>query len=266
MQFGCLSSHWKLFVCTVFTPVYNFKAIGQLVMEILHFEDLGDTENVVTNTVVLVSGKCHIQWQRTSGGYRPSCKVVLQYIGNWQCYATLKSSRTDRHTYTQTDRQTDRHPQYNCFATAQLINNDWRVRHYQHLYMSKTFVSNKYSWWQMSEKLVAHQTFVPRHKFISNFPTIRLLDEWDYTNKNSLAGISWEWLLSHYTCICAIHTYTIWPWCKYLIPVRCPEATMVIEYATLHGCHVNTPHSVYKNLAISYMLPRHSRTFIWELC
>ena len=40
-------------------PLYtNFKAIEQLVMEILHFEDLGDTESVVTNAVVLVLGEC----------------------------------------------------------------------------------------------------------------------------------------------------------------------------------------------------------------
>ena len=32
--------------------------------------------------------------------------VVLQCIGNRQCYATLKSLRTDIQTYMQTDRQT----------------------------------------------------------------------------------------------------------------------------------------------------------------
>ena len=32
----------------------NFKAIEQLVMEILHFKDLGDTASVVTNAVVLM--------------------------------------------------------------------------------------------------------------------------------------------------------------------------------------------------------------------
>ena len=29
-------------------------------MEILHFKDLGDTESVVTNAVVLVLGECQI--------------------------------------------------------------------------------------------------------------------------------------------------------------------------------------------------------------
>ena len=46
----------NFFVCTFwcFTPVSNFKAIGQLVMEILHFKDLGVTASIVTNAVVLV--------------------------------------------------------------------------------------------------------------------------------------------------------------------------------------------------------------------
>ena len=40
--------------------VSNFKAIGQLVLEILHLKDLGDTASVVTNAVVLVLGECQI--------------------------------------------------------------------------------------------------------------------------------------------------------------------------------------------------------------
>ena len=32
----------------------NFRAIGQLFMEILHFKELADTESVVTNAVYLV--------------------------------------------------------------------------------------------------------------------------------------------------------------------------------------------------------------------
>ena len=50
-QFGSLAVIDIFFVCTFwcFTPVSNFKAIGQLVME-----DLGETESVVTNAVVLV--------------------------------------------------------------------------------------------------------------------------------------------------------------------------------------------------------------------
>ena len=44
-----------------FTSVSNFKAIGQLLMEILHFEDLGDTEcRLAANAVVLVLGECQI--------------------------------------------------------------------------------------------------------------------------------------------------------------------------------------------------------------
>ena len=31
------------------TPVSNLKAIGQLVMGVLHFKALGDTESVITN-------------------------------------------------------------------------------------------------------------------------------------------------------------------------------------------------------------------------
>ena len=47
-QFMCLSSNWQFLVCTFgcFTPVSNCKAIGQLVMEILHFKDLGDTASM----------------------------------------------------------------------------------------------------------------------------------------------------------------------------------------------------------------------------
>ena len=102
MHFGWLSSHWKCCVCTFWylTPVSNFKAIRQLVTEILHLTDLGYTESVIMNAVVLVLGEFKIQWQRTSGGYLPSNKVSLQCIGNWQCYAILQLSRTDRHRQT----------------------------------------------------------------------------------------------------------------------------------------------------------------------
>ena len=57
-------------VCAIFTLdmhsstdtafVQNFRTIRQLFMEILHFKDLGDTENVVMNAVVLVLGECQI--------------------------------------------------------------------------------------------------------------------------------------------------------------------------------------------------------------
>ena len=62
MQSGCLSSHWEFVVCTFwcFTHVSNFKEVGQLVMEILHFEDLGNTESAVTNAVVPVLGECQM--------------------------------------------------------------------------------------------------------------------------------------------------------------------------------------------------------------
>ena len=97
MQFGWLSSHWQLHVCVYtfwcFTTVSNFKAIGQLVMEILHLKYLGDTESVVTNAVALVLGGCQIPMATYLRGYH---KVVLQRIGNWQCYATLKSSHVPR--------------------------------------------------------------------------------------------------------------------------------------------------------------------------
>ena len=41
-------------------PVSNVKAIARLVMDILHLKDLGATESVVTNVVVLVLGECQI--------------------------------------------------------------------------------------------------------------------------------------------------------------------------------------------------------------
>ena len=41
-------------------PVSNLKAIGQLVMEVLHLKDLRDTESVVMNAVVIVLGECQI--------------------------------------------------------------------------------------------------------------------------------------------------------------------------------------------------------------
>ena len=48
-------------ICAIFTldryssietpPLCNFRAIGQLFMEILHFKELGDTQSVVMNAV-----------------------------------------------------------------------------------------------------------------------------------------------------------------------------------------------------------------------
>ena len=37
-------------------------------MEILHFKDLGDTESVVTNAVVLVLGECQISIKKVPQG------------------------------------------------------------------------------------------------------------------------------------------------------------------------------------------------------
>ena len=63
-----------LYVPSDALPLYekNYKAIGQLVMEILHFNDLG-IHSVVTNAVVLVLGECHISmatylWVVSPGG------------------------------------------------------------------------------------------------------------------------------------------------------------------------------------------------------
>ena len=131
----CLSSHWQFwYVPSDALPLYQIlKQSDTLVMDVLHFKDLRDTESVVTNSVVLVLGECQISiatYIRGWGGgvYLPSYKVVLQCIGNWQCSATLKSSRTHArtHRYRQTDRHTHTHtyrqPQYNSFATASRLN------------------------------------------------------------------------------------------------------------------------------------------------
>ena len=74
MQFGCLSSHWQFLVCTFWKCRQD------------------------SNAVDLVLGECQISMATYLRGYLPSYKVVWQCIGNWQCYATLKSSRTDTQT------------------------------------------------------------------------------------------------------------------------------------------------------------------------
>ena len=51
-------------------------------MEILHLEDLGDTESVVTNAVVLVLGDCQISMATCLKVYLHSYNVSLQCIGN----------------------------------------------------------------------------------------------------------------------------------------------------------------------------------------
>ena len=103
MQFGCLSSHWPLFACTFwcFTPVSNFKAIGQLVMEILHFKDLGDTAIVITNAIVLVLRECQISIPTYIWGYiYPPIKFISMY---WEltmlCHFKVIA---DGHTHTRT--------------------------------------------------------------------------------------------------------------------------------------------------------------------
>ena len=48
-------------------------------MEILHLKDLGDTESVVTNAVVLVLGGCQISMATYLWGIY---KAILQCIGN----------------------------------------------------------------------------------------------------------------------------------------------------------------------------------------
>ena len=54
----------------------NFRAIGPLLIEILHFEDLGDTEcRLATNTVVLVLRENQISIATYLRGYLPSYKI-----------------------------------------------------------------------------------------------------------------------------------------------------------------------------------------------
>ena len=72
-------------------PCINFKAIWQLVIEILHLQTLRNTKSVITNAVVLVIGECHILVARYLRGYLPSYKFGLQCILNSQCYAPLKN-------------------------------------------------------------------------------------------------------------------------------------------------------------------------------
>ena len=46
----------------------NYRAIGQLFMEILRFKELGDKESVVTNAVVLVFGVSNVNGNVPPGG------------------------------------------------------------------------------------------------------------------------------------------------------------------------------------------------------
>ena len=66
--------------------VQNFRTIRQLFMEILHFKDLGDTENVVMNAVVLVLGVSNFNGKVPQGGIYPHikwcCNVHVCVIDN----------------------------------------------------------------------------------------------------------------------------------------------------------------------------------------
>ena len=57
-------------------PCINFKAIEHLVMEILHFKDLGDTESVAMHAVVLVLAECHISMATHLRGYLFNCNLL----------------------------------------------------------------------------------------------------------------------------------------------------------------------------------------------
>ena len=100
-----------------FTSVSNFKALGQLLMEILHLTGLEDTEcRLAANAVMLVLGECHISIATTSGGIYPQQRCMamcseLTMLCNLEVIA-------DGHR----DSQTHRQPQYNSFATASRLN------------------------------------------------------------------------------------------------------------------------------------------------
>ena len=58
----------------------NFKAIGQLFVEILHLKYLGDAESVVTKAVVLVLGACQMSIATyLMGGIKLYCNVLGNY-------------------------------------------------------------------------------------------------------------------------------------------------------------------------------------------
>ena len=59
----------------------NFKAIGQLVMEILHLKYLWDTESVVTNAVVLVFGVSNFNSNVPQGGIYPHIMLYCNVLG-----------------------------------------------------------------------------------------------------------------------------------------------------------------------------------------
>ena len=50
-------------------------------MEILHLEDLGDTERVITNAVVLVLGVSNFDGNVPQGGIYPHIKLYCNALG-----------------------------------------------------------------------------------------------------------------------------------------------------------------------------------------
>ena len=66
------------FLCSFkyLTSVYNFKAIGPLLMEILHFKDLGDMSVVWLRTQLFWSSEgIKFQQQIAQGGYLPTYTI-----------------------------------------------------------------------------------------------------------------------------------------------------------------------------------------------
>ena len=86
-------------------PVSNFKAIGQLLMEILHFKDLGDTVSVVTNAVVLVLRECQMSIVTYLMGVSTLIKscIVMYWELTMLCHFKVIA---DIQTHTQTHRHT----------------------------------------------------------------------------------------------------------------------------------------------------------------
>ena len=111
MQFGCILTMYV--ASDALTPVSNFKAIGQLIMD--YFKDLGDTESVVTNAFVLVLGEC-----QTENGNVPKRWGVITLI--YSCVAMYWELTMLCHFKIIADRQTDTQPHYNSFATASRFN------------------------------------------------------------------------------------------------------------------------------------------------
>ena len=64
------------------TSVSNFKSLRQLLMEILHFKDVGDTErHLADNAFVLVLGECQISIATYLRGIYPHIKLYCNVLG-----------------------------------------------------------------------------------------------------------------------------------------------------------------------------------------